>query len=47
MIIHLIAGLIKKNQCDSIVRVLKRLVALQRIKMSKYFLNHLEVLEEI
>ena len=37
MIINLIAGLIKKTQCDSIVRVLKTLVALQRIKMSKYF----------
>ena len=37
MIIHLIAGLIKKTWCDSIVRVLKTLVALQRTKMSKYF----------
>ena len=37
MIINLIAGLIKKTQCDSIVRVLKTLVALQRIKMGKYF----------
>ena len=37
MIIHLIAGLIKKTLCDSIVRVSKTLVAFQRIKMSKYF----------
>ena len=32
MIILLIAGLIKKTQCDSIVRVLKTLVPLQHIK---------------
>ena len=37
MIINLIAGLIKKTQCDSIVCVLKTLVALQRTKISKYF----------
>ena len=37
VIVHLIAGLIKKIWCDSIVRVLKALVALQRIRMSKYF----------
>ena len=37
MIVHLIAGLIKKIWCDSIVPVLKTLVALQRIKMNKYF----------
>ena len=47
MMINLIAGLIKKTSCDSIVRALKTLVALQRIKMSKYFPSHLEVLEEI
>ena len=37
VIILLIAGLIEKTQCDSIVRVLKTLVPLQHIKMSKYF----------
>ena len=37
MIIHLIAGLVKKIWCDSIVRVFKTLVTLQHIKMSKYF----------
>ena len=37
IIIHLIVGLIKKTWCDSIVRVLKTLVALQRVKMSKFF----------
>ena len=37
MIIHLIAGLIKNTQSDSIVCVLKTLVALQRTKISKYF----------
>ena len=37
MIIHLIAGLIKKTQCDSIVCVLKTLVALQLTKINKYF----------
>ena len=34
---YLKAGLIKKICCDSIVHVLKTLVALQRIKVSKYF----------
>ena len=37
MVIHLIAGQIKKTYFDSIVRVLKTLVALQPIKMSKFF----------
>ena len=37
MIIHLIAGLIKKIWCDSNVRVKKTLVALQCMKMSKFF----------
>ena len=37
MIIYLIVGLMKKIQCDSIVRVLKPLVDLKRIKMNKYF----------
>ena len=37
IIIHWIVGLIKKTWCDSIVRVLKTLVALQRVKMSKFF----------
>ena len=37
MIIHLIAGLIKKTQCDSIACVLKTLVALQLTKINKYF----------
>ena len=37
VIFLLIAGLIEKTQCDSIVRVLKTLVPLQHIKMSKYF----------
>ena len=37
IIIHLIVGLIKKIWCDSNVCALKALVALQRIKMTKFF----------
>ena len=37
MIIHLIAGLIKNIQRDSIAHILKTLVALQGIKMKKHF----------